>query len=407
MKGYPGSLRRLIMCWRDCLPGRSLLCLIFILPFTLTACTGIFGGQSWVASGLEQQQIQVVTIDPTHLRTFYAGDTRDGVFVSSDAGAHWKQSGTGLPLPLTIKALSFDIPGKKLFVATSAGLFMSNDAATHWSKVTGVPTDIYTALAFDVNSPQVVYAATTHSGILKSSDDGTSWTTISKGLPAGALTSILYDPNLKQLWAAFPDRIYRSDNQGASWQNMSNGLPTDAGINILAAGSVTSSTSNLVFAGTDHGFYRTSDGGQHWAPSQFSLVHLRIQAILLDATQANVVYISTSIGVLSSKDNGQNWSQVAAGLPLHQPIAGLAQGDDGYTQLIAGSSHGIYLYPGTTNGLSPSRFISIVLVLLFFFLLYYFFSVRRRRSAMRYAASLGEPPEQMTSQTGPPPKERL
>ncbi|HEX7736520.1 MAG TPA: hypothetical protein VF458_16845 [Ktedonobacteraceae bacterium] len=359
-----------------------LLLVLFVLLLTLTACasnSGIFSGGSWQASGLQKQHLQVLAVDPNHLQHIYAGDAQDGVFASTDAGATWKASSIGLPTPLAVNTLSFDLDGKKLYAATSAGLFVSSDSATSWSRVAGVPAaDSYSSLSFDANTPQVVYVASAHAGVLESRDNGVSWTSVSSGLPEVALTSVLYDPNQKNLWAAATNSIYRSSDNGATWRAMNTGLPASVGVNVLALGAVSSSSGDLIFAGTDHGFFITSDAGQHWAQSQFSLANLKVRAVLLDATQPAVVYASTDIGVLRSNDSGQNWTDVASGLPGNQPFAGLAQGDVNYAQLLL-ASRGIYRYPGTASALDPSRLLPILLVLLFFFLLYYFFARHRRR----------------------------
>ncbi len=371
-----------------------LLLLLTLLLFVLSACasnSGIFAGGSWQASGLQNQHLQVLAVDPNHLQHIYAGDTQSGVFVSTDAGLSWKQSSVGLPLSTAISALSFDIPGKKLYAATAAGLFVSSDAAATWSMVTNLPSDSYTVLTFDVNAPQTIYTGTAHSGVFKSTDGGVHWASISSGLPASTLTSLLYDSNQKQLWAAFADRVYRLDDNGANWHLMSNGLPANVGINTLALGGFTLNT-NLIFAGTEHGFYLSTDAGQHWAQSQSPLANLHISVVLPDATQPKVVYIASQIGVLRSQDNGQNWDRLAVGIPINQPITSLVQGNANNAQLFA-TSHGIYFYPGGGGASNPAQFIPILLVVFFFGLMYWFFVARprkRRRMVSWQATQLEE-----------------
>lgn len=383
---------------RPWLPG-SFLALLTLLLFGLSSCAsngGLFGGGSWQSGGLQNQYLRVLAVDPNHLQDIYAGDTQNGVFASTDTGLNWKQSSAGLPLPIDVRALSFDTSGKKLYAATSAGLFVSSDAAQSWRSVVNIPADMYTALTFDVNSPRVVYAATAHSGVLKSADDGATWTRLSNsGLPAGTIASLLYDPNQKLLWAAFADALYRSADGGASWHAMSTGFPANAGINTLALGGLTNSNSGLLFAGTNHGFFRSTDAGQHWAQSQFSLADLHISSVLLDATQPYVVYASTNIGVLRSDDSGQNWNQVGSGLPSNQPFNGLAQGGSSYSQVFV-ASRGIYLFPGSGGSFNASRVIPIILILLFFFLLYFFFVIRRRRPARQPAVDEQDEPPSST-----------
>ncbi|HEY3992327.1 MAG TPA: hypothetical protein VGM01_05540 [Ktedonobacteraceae bacterium] len=380
---YQVGLSTMLLDTRSCKRMGLLLLPLALLLFVLTACasnTGVFGGGSWQASGLQHQHIQVLATNPNHLQDLFAGDAQTGVFASTDAGVSWKPSSVGLPASVAINALAFDTTGKKLYAATSVGLFVSSNLAASWTRVMQVPTDNYSALTFDVNTPQVVYVASTHSGVLMSRDAGVSWSKVSNSLPAGALTSVLYDANQKDLWATTADAIYRSSDNGATWRIMNTGLPANVGINALALGAVTSGSSDLIFAGTNHGFFLSSDAGQHWAQSQFSLANLKVSSVLLDANQPNVVYASTDIGVLRSNDSGQTWSPVGSGLPNDQSFVGLTQGDVNYGQLFV-AARGIYRYPGSGSAVDPSRALPAILILLFFLFLYFFFARRRRRPA--------------------------
>lgn len=359
--------------------------LLFVpLIFLLAGCTptsGIFASSTWQVGGLQNEHLQVLAVDPNHLTDFYAGDVQDGVFVSTDSGATWKNSSAGLPQPITVYALSYDSPGKKLYAATSAGLFVSLNAAQNWNAVAGLPSGACTALTFDGNTSQIIYVGTAYSGVWKSSDGGTSWTAINAGLPSNKqVTSILSDPNLRQLWVSFVNALYRSDDGGTNWRTLDTGLPANAGINVIASGNVTSGS--LLFVGTDHGLLLSTDDGQHWAQSQSSLSDLHVQDILADVTQDNVIYVSTDIGVLRSQDNGQSWQQVATGLPANQPIDGLVEGGNDYGQLLVASG-GVYIYPGNSSVFDPSRLIPLLIILLFFVFLYRFFLVGRRRNRQR------------------------
>lgn len=388
-----GNTANRLQSWQ---PRSYLLVLLTLLLFILSACasnSGLFSGGQWQASSLQNQHLQVLAVDPNHLKNLYAGDAQNGVFLSTDAGVTWKQSSAGLSLPLAVTALSFDISGKKLYAATSLGLYASSNAGTTWSLVANLPADSYTTLAFNANAPHTVYTGTERSGVFKSSDDGIHWVHLNNGLPDQALTSLLYDPNLKQLWAAFADAVYRSDDDGAHWQAMSNGIPASADIRSLALGGSTPNNPNLIFAGTAHGFYRSTDAGQHWVQSQLSLVNIQIFAVLPDVTQSNIVYISTNIGVLRSQDYGQNWDQLAAGLPNHQPVTSLVQGNTSDAQLFA-TSHGIYIFPGNGGVAGSGQLVPFLLVLLFFAVLYWFFIQRRRRpvpALRRYTGREQEP----------------
>jgi len=101
--------------------------------------------------------------------------------------------------------------------------------------------------------------------------------------------------------------------------------------------------------------------------------------VLLDSQTSSTLYLATDkIGVLRSSDNGQSWGSVASGLPRGQPVYALAQGASNDGQLFA-ASNDIYLFPGTSSGLDPSRIVPLLLAIVFFYLLYRL-STRGRKS---------------------------
>lgn len=376
------------MVWFMKSVGNIRMLLLLPLLVLLSACgptVGIFSGGTWQASGLQNQHIRALAVNPNNLQDIYAGDAQSGVFVSTNAGQNWIQDSTGLPLPTGIHALAFDNAGKKLYAATDAGLFVSADGAQHWSSVggpnTGLATDSYTAIAFDLNTASIIYVGTAHHGVLESRNNGASWSDISAGLPTGdSINDLVYDSNTHQLWAATDMGAYRSGNGGSGWQLLNTGIPAADVINAVLPADVSGGAGGLIYAGTNHGFYLSTDSGAHWSQSKDSLVGTGIHAILIDYSQATTVYIATDIGALRSPDSGQTWGGISSGIPRDQAVYALTQGASGYSQLYA-ASQGIYLYPGNNGALSITRIIPILVILLFFYLLFLLITRRRRRSA--------------------------
>ena len=356
-------LLSLLVCLAGCAPG-----------------TGIFAGGSWQLGGLQKQHIRTLAVDPNNLQNIYAGDAQNGVFASTDAGMHWSQRSTGLPLLVTIHALAFDGPGKKLYAATDARVYVSADAAQHWTAITGLPADNYTALAFDLKAPHTIYTAAEHQGVLVSTNDGSSWSAASGGLPAGiTINGLAFDTDQHQLWAVTNLGIYRSGNGGITWQALNNGLPAAVVVYTVLPASINGGTQGLVFAGTNQGLFRSRDGGARWSRSQETLSGTSVYAILIDYRQASTVYVAISIGALRSDDNGQNWEGVASGLPKGQPVYALALGSNGYNQLYA-AANDVYLYPGNSGIFDPSQLIPFLLIIFGFLALYRLTAQGRKRA---------------------------
>ncbi len=360
--------------------------MFLLLMLCLTSCAstaGVFAGGKWQSGGLQHQHLRTLAVNPNNPQVIYTGDVQDGVFASTNAGINWSQVSTGLTLPITIYALVFNDPGKKLYAATDTGVFVSADAATHWIPVSGLPIDSYTSLAFDLNAPHVIYVASEHHGVYVSTNEGSSWTAMNKGLPSGIIIhSLAFDSVEHQLWAATNLGIYRSGDGGALWQVLNNGLPPNINVNTIFPAASSGGDKGLVFAGTNHGFFLSHNNGAQWSRSQVSLTGISVNAILIDYHTVTTVYAGTGIGVLRSEDNGQNWGGIASGLPRDQAVQALAMGANGYNQLYA-ATNGIYVYPGNSSAFDPSQIFPLLLILAFFFALYRLSTRGRKRSQSR------------------------
>jgi len=379
----------------------SSVALLFLLSLFLSACapgTGLLAGGNWQLSRLQHQHIRVLEVDFNNTQLLYAGDTQQGVFVSTDSGQHWTQRSIGLPLPIAINVLSFETTGKKLYAATDKGIFVSTDAAQRWQAVGTVgrdlPTDRYTALAFDSNAAHTIYAATAHHGVYVSTNDGASWSASNTGLPTDdAVNSLIFDSVQHQLWAATNMGIYRSDDKGATWRAFNNGLSTNVIVNTVQVAFLSRGVQGLVFAGTNHGIYRSQDSGAHWMSTEESLYGTSIHAILIDFRSATTIYIGTDIGALRSDDNGQDWREIATGLPRGKSVYALTLGANNYSQLYAAADD-VYLYPGSSGGFSFTHLFPILLILVFFYFLYRLtlHGRNRRREVLKPERIIESPP---------------
>lgn len=385
------------------------IALFFLLSLCLSACapgTGLLAGGNWQLTGLQHQHIRILAVDFNNTQLLYAGDTQQGVFVTTDGGQHWTQRSVGMPLPIAIHALSFDTTGKKLFAATDKGIFVTADAAQHWQTIgSNLPADSYTALAFDSNAPHTIYVGTAHHGVLISTNDGLAWSSINAGLPAdNTIYSLTFDSTQHQLWAATDMGVYRSDDRGASWRAFNNGLPTNSTVNTIQVASLSGGAQGIVFAGTNHGIYHSQDDGKHWIGGEASLFGTRVHAILIDFRSATTIYIGTDIGALRSDDNGQDWRGIAPDLPRGKPVYALTLGASNYSQLFAAVDD-VYLYPGSSGGFSFTHLLPILLVLAFFYLLYRLAlrGSRRRRETLkpeRIIESSPKPPSPSSEKNG-------
>ena len=352
--------------------------LLFLL-LVISACapsSGIFAGSGggWQSTGLTQQHIHALTVNPNNAQLLFAGDLQGSISMSTDGAQHWTKRSAIPAQATTILALSFDTTGKKLYATTNAGIFVTTNNAQSWSAVStansGLPLDSYPTIAFDYQASAIIYAGSAHHGVFISNDGGTSWSAMNTGLPANiAINGLTLDSDEHQLWAATSAGVYRTGTGTIAWQAFNSGLPANVVAYAVQPAFISGGAQGLVFVGTNHGFYRSSVSGNQWTASQESLVRLTIYAVLIDVSQPTTIYVGTNIGAFRSNDNGQNWSGMTGSIPTGQPVYVLLFGNTGGSQIYA-ASNDVYAYSGSSSGFSFNQVLPILLILLFFYLLY-------------------------------------
>ncbi|GAC1622832.1 MAG: hypothetical protein NVS4B11_17070 [Ktedonobacteraceae bacterium] len=367
----------------------SLLFLVLMLGF-LSACapdTNLLGSGSWQAAGITNQHIHALAVDPNTPQTLYAGNEDGTIFSSRDAGQHWIKQGKVSSISISLSMLTITPSGKTLYALTNTGLFASTNAAQTWktanTATSGLPADGYTTVTFD--EQKNMYLGTLHHGVFMSSgSDGTQWKSINGTLPHEiVINALAFDSTQHRLWAATSLGVYRSDTKGTTWDSLNNGLPITDGVTTIQPAAIAGGASGLIYAGTKHGIFRSTDAGVHWAPSGQLLKGVPIRHILIDfrSTNASTVYVGTAFGAFRSDDNGQNWRGIAGGLPENTPVYDLAIGADKASQLFAAANN-VYLFPGSNNGINPTRIVTLLLIFLLFVLL---FLIAQRSSKRRKA----------------------
>lgn len=214
--------------------------------------------------------IGAIAIDPRDARRIYIGtgeafprntaDRGDGIWMSGDAGRHWKS--LGLRDSGSIAKIAID-PGDSRVVLAAAigweyapggerGIYRSTDAGAHWTRVLYLnDTTGGSDIAFDPKHPSIVYAGTFDflrrpwtlrsggpgSGLYKSYDGGKTWKRLTdprlnNGLPQAPINRVgvsVCRSNPSVVYAFVPAKnglLYRSTDAGAHWQmrNASQGV---------------------------------------------------------------------------------------------------------------------------------------------------------------------------------------
>lgn len=203
------------------------------------------GGLSWgnpvtglVGSGYWYTPVIAGLGDPT-------GDTvytlrSSGVHKSTDFGATFTLlPSTGMEVGYSPWILaSSKARADVLAVSDGSSIYVSQNGGGSWTKAAVPPASIaFSSLWFDTSNAQILYVGSTATGdgnkLWKSADQGRTWkaldggATASNGFPYGApVHAVQNDPTAPAtLYAATDLGLYRSTNGGANWARLGTGFP--------------------------------------------------------------------------------------------------------------------------------------------------------------------------------------
>ncbi len=157
------------------------------------------GGRSWAESVLpENAFLGALLVDPSDSKTVYAA-TSLGLFKSTNGGASWEDSSTGLTDRAVVALSAGAGSPTDLFAATPSGVFRSPNGGAIWS-----PTALTLAassIAVDPVEPDTVYVGT-NEGVFVSFASGAAWQPMNDGLTRLTVVALAIDGSGEFLHAA-------------------------------------------------------------------------------------------------------------------------------------------------------------------------------------------------------------
>ncbi|WP_395043582.1 T9SS type A sorting domain-containing protein [Flavobacterium sp.] len=206
----------------------------------------------------------------------------------------------------------------------AGGIWKSINAGSTWSPLSdNLPQIGVSGIAVDANNSNIIYITTgdcdgsdTYSiGVMKSIDGGLTWNTT--GLVfAGTNTfagDILINPtNSNMLWAATSNGIYRTLNAGSTWTLEQTGDFSQGRIRLKSGDATT------VYAVSNTRFFRSTNSGDTFTTITTGLPFSSGRLIMdITAANANYIYILSATasggmqGIYRSTNGGTNWTKTS------------------------------------------------------------------------------------------------
>lgn len=290
-------------------------------------------GVNWEPLGVAgENQNAVVTailVDPRNSTRLYAATwTREvsseggGVFLSSDGGATWRDSGLA---GHAVRALAQAASDPAVLVAGALdGVFLSRDSGETWRRISpagDAELHNFDSLAIDPRDPLVIYAGTFHLP-WKTTDGGAHWTAIHAGMidDSDVLSLVTDRENPRRIFASACSGIYRSDDGGEAWEKLE-GIPYSARRTPVIRQDAARPA--ILFAGTTEGLWKTADGGASWRRISPRSWVINSMVILPgdDDRESRVLLGTEQHGVLASDDGGTSFHASNDGFHHHRIVS--------------------------------------------------------------------------------------
>ena len=257
------------------------------------------GGQTWLKVYKrfpKSRGLWSLVAHPVRAAELYAGLEPVALWVSRDGGISWEELKALREHPSSnqwrfyepakphIRAISFDQPGKQLFIGIEeGGMLMSRNDGESFEDCSGDADRDLHAIYVDAVSPIHLLVAT-GDGLYQSHSSGQRWIRSNDGLDRSYVVPIVQLP-------------YAQD--------------------VFCVGAANQSPSKWRLRGADAAIYRSDNGGKCWVVSDgpFPLRGM-VSSIVVVPDHEGLLFAGTTDGViLHSSDEGKTWRTVVENLP--------------------------------------------------------------------------------------------
>ncbi len=224
-------------------------------------------------------------VSPHDHKTLYFAANK--LFKSPDYGDTWERVSPDLTRQIDRNTL------KEMGKTWGMNTVMKNKSTTMYGNIV--------ALDESPIKKGLLYVGTDDGLIQVSEDDGKNWRKIESfpGVPEKTYVNMIiadkYDENV--VYAAFNNHkngdfkpyVLKSTDKGASWTSISGNLPDRGSVYALAQDHI---KKDLLFCGTEFGFYFSIDGGAKWIKLTEGLPTIAIRDIAIQARENDLVVAS-------------------------------------------------------------------------------------------------------------------
>ena len=285
----------------------------------------IDGGRNWYRSdvGINEAKLAQMGTHPLLPFNLWAdGESGRGAFFTPDAGETWLFSPNHAAHYPMVFAFPRSFPSTIYLTSwqNDGELMSSVDGAYNWIDLTprvaaGISDETKNLGLYDDEKRRWLHL---HGLAIAETDSNIIY--------VGSVHDTVYpnvDFNLKGA------HIFKSVDGGVTFKEISNGFPieTHTSINSIVVNptdpDIAYAMTTLHETETAIGIYKTIDGGENWSPVNDGL-DLHTNDLQMDRSDPNTLYAATESGIFKTSNGGLKWRLSSIGIPDKAPVIDLA-----------------------------------------------------------------------------------
>jgi photosystem II stability/assembly factor-like uncharacterized protein len=265
--------------------------------------------------GGDARSLSSVPGRPEHL---YLGTALSTLYESVNGGESWKRLSRLDPADdLVIAHIVVDrADSSRIFVAgwrfdkPEGGLYISHDAGRTWHEDPGLKNKPVFALVQSSSDPKIFVAGTLE-GVFRSTDAGATWTLISP-----PRSKEIHEVESLAVHPLNPDIIYvgtwhlpwKTSDGGKTWENIKQGVIDDSDVFSIIIDPV---SPTVVYASACSGIYKSETAGTLFHKIQgIPATARRTRKLKQDPAHRDTVYAGTTEGLYKTTDGGKTFQRM-------------------------------------------------------------------------------------------------
>ncbi len=290
-----------------------------LVVFVVVLVAGMAAAQPWTPLGPDGGDVRALAYDPQDPQRIFLGTSAGQLFLSSDAGASWARvAHLGEGDDYVLDHILINPQDGTLYVSAwsveqpTGDIFRSRDGGRTWQALAAMHGRSVRSLAMAQSDPRVLVAGALD-GVFRSNDAGNTWQRIS---PEGHaeiknIESLALDPRSPDIvYAGTWHLPWKTSDGGLTWRSIKQGVIDDSDVFSII---VDHSRPSVVYVSACSGIYKSESAGELFRKVQGIPYSARRTRVLhQDPRNPNIVYAGTTEGLWKTADAGQTWRRVSS-----------------------------------------------------------------------------------------------